>query len=88
MPRVTLFLFPPIVGRSRTVPGLVGSPGPFRCTPRLREALAAWLADRPSRPGVDSVALFTLAQGAGMTADAIADAITAITAAVMRRAAP
>ncbi len=55
--------------KSRTVPA----------HPKLREALAAWLADRPSRPGADSAALFTSARGTRMTTDANADVITAIT---------
>lgn len=46
--------------------------------PRLREALAAWLAERPSRPGADSPALFTSGRGTRMTTDALADVITAI----------
>lgn len=46
---------------------------------RLREALAAWLAERPSRPGADSAALFTSRRGARMTTDAIADVVDAIT---------
>jgi site-specific recombinase XerD len=57
--------------KSRTVPVHV----------RLREALAAWLAERPSRPGADLPALFTSARGTRMTTDAIADVITAITSA-------
>ena len=48
---------------------------------RLRAALAAWLADRSSRPGAGSAALFTSARGTQMTADALADLITAITTA-------
>jgi site-specific recombinase XerD len=55
--------------KSRTVPA----------HPRLREALAAWLADRPSRPGTSSAALFTSSRGTRMTTDAIADVIGAIT---------
>jgi len=49
----------------------------------LREALAAWLAERPAKPGADSAALFTSGKGpkAGtrMTTDGIADVIDAIT---------
>jgi integrase/recombinase XerC len=45
---------------------------------RLREALAAWLAERPSKPGADSAALFTSGRGTRMTTDALADVITAI----------
>jgi site-specific recombinase XerC len=45
---------------------------------RLREALAAWLAERPSKPGADSGALFTSGRGTRMTTDALADVITAI----------
>jgi len=47
--------------------------------PKLREALSAWLAERPSRPGGESAALFTSARGTRMTTDAIADVIDAIT---------
>ena len=32
---------------------------------KLREALAAWLADRPARPGASSVALFPSARAPG-----------------------
>jgi len=49
--------------------------------PKLREALAAWLAERPSHPGAATAALFTSHRGTRLTTDAIADAITAITAA-------
>jgi integrase/recombinase XerC len=45
---------------------------------RLREALAAWLAERPSKAGADSPALFTSGRGTRMTTDALADVITAI----------
>jgi integrase/recombinase XerC len=55
--------------KSRTVP----------VHPKLRQALAAWLAERPSRRGADSAALFTSGRGTRMTTDAIADVITAIT---------
>jgi integrase/recombinase XerC len=55
--------------KSRTVP----------VHPKLREALAAWLDKRPSRPGADSAALFTSSRGTRMTTDAIADVIDAIT---------
>lgn len=44
----------------------------------LREALAAWLAERPSKPGADSPALFTSGRGTRMTTDALADVIAAI----------
>jgi integrase/recombinase XerC len=47
--------------------------------PKLREALAGWLAGRPSQPGADPAALFTSGRGTRMTTDAIADVITAIT---------
>jgi len=57
--------------KSRTVP----------VHPKLREALAAWLAERPSRPGSGSVALFTSGRGTRMTTDALADVIDRITAA-------
>jgi site-specific recombinase XerD len=49
--------------------------------PKLREALAAWLAERPSKPGAESAALFTSSRRTRMTTDAIADVIAAITAA-------
>jgi site-specific recombinase XerD len=45
---------------------------------RLREALAAWLAERPSRPGAGLPALFTSGRGTRMTTDALADVITVI----------
>jgi site-specific recombinase XerC len=48
--------------------------------PKLREALAAWLADRPGRPGADTAALFTSGRGTRMTTDALADVIDRITA--------
>jgi site-specific recombinase XerC len=63
---------------------LVGKGVKTRTVPvhaRLREALAAWLADRPSRSGASPAALFTAARGTRMTTDAIADVITAITTA-------
>jgi len=55
--------------KSRTVP----------VHPQLRDALAAWLAERPSRPGADSAALFTSERGTRMTTDALADVINRIT---------
>ena len=55
--------------KSRTVP----------VHPVLREVLAAWLAERPAKPGADSAALFTSVRGTRMTTDAIADVIAAIT---------
>lgn len=61
-----------IVGKgekSRTVPA----------HPKLREALAAWLSERPSHCGADSPALFISGRGTRMTTDAIADVIDAIT---------
>jgi site-specific recombinase XerC len=45
---------------------------------RLREALAAWLAERPSRPGAGLPALFTSGRGTRMTTDALADVIAVI----------
>lgn len=57
--------------KSRTVP----------VHPKLREALAAWLAERPAHRGADPAALFTSSRGTRMTTDAIADVIGAITAA-------
>ena len=47
--------------------------------PKLREALAAWLKDRPSRRGAGPGALFLSGRGTRMTTDAIDDAIQAIT---------
>jgi site-specific recombinase XerD len=56
--------------KSRTVPLHV----------RLREALAAWLEERPSCPGADDTAALLLSRrGTRMTTDALADVITAIT---------
>jgi len=55
--------------KSRTVP----------VHPKLREALAAWIAERPAKAGADSAALFTSVRGTRMTTDAIADVIEAIT---------
>jgi site-specific recombinase XerD len=55
--------------KSRTVP----------VHPKLREALAAWLAERPERPGADTAALFTSGRGTRMTTDALADVIDRIT---------
>lgn len=49
--------------------------------PMLREALAAWLEERPSKPGAGSAALFPSSRGTRMTTGAIADVITAITTA-------
>ena len=49
--------------------------------PKLREALAAWIEDRPSRRGAGSGALFLSGRGTRMTTDAIDDAIQAITGA-------
>lgn len=48
--------------------------------PKLREALAAWLAERPSKPGADSAALFTSFRATRMTTDALGDVISRITA--------
>jgi integrase/recombinase XerD len=47
--------------------------------PKLRQALAAWLAERPAHRGADPAALFTSSRGTRMTTDAIADVIGAIT---------
>jgi site-specific recombinase XerD len=61
---------------------LVGKGEKSRTVPvhqKLREALAAWIAERPSRPGAASAALFTSVRGTRMTTDAIADVIEAIT---------
>ena len=57
--------------KSRTVPA----------HPKLREALAAWLAERPARPGAEMPALFTSYRGTRMTTDALADVLDRITAA-------
>jgi integrase len=48
--------------------------------PKLPQALAAWFAKRPSRPGADSAALFTSIRGTRMTTDVI-DVITGLTGA-------
>lgn len=61
---------------------LVGKGEKSRTVPvhqKLREALVAWIAERPSRPGADSAALFTSVRGTRMTTDAIADVVEAIT---------
>jgi site-specific recombinase XerD len=58
--------------KSRTVP----------VHPELRDALAAWLAERPARPGARSAALFTSFRGTRMTTDALSDVIDRIAAAV------
>ena len=61
---------------------LVGKGEKSRTVPvhaKLREVLATWLAERPSRRGAQSAALFTSARGTRMTTDAIADVISAIT---------
>jgi site-specific recombinase XerD len=63
-----------IVGKgekSRTVPA----------HPKLREALAAWLAERPSHRGAETAALFTSSRGTRLTTDAVADVIDTITTA-------
>ena len=57
--------------KSRTVP----------VHPKLREALAAWLAERHSHRGAEFAALFISGRGTRMTTDAIADVINAITSA-------
>jgi site-specific recombinase XerD len=61
---------------------LVGKSEKSRTVPvhqKLREALAAWLAERPSYRGAESGALFISVRGTRMTTDAIADVIDAIT---------
>lgn len=61
---------------------LVGNGEKSRTVPvhsKLREALAAWIAERPSKPGSDSAALFTSVRSTRMTTDAIADVIETIT---------
>jgi len=61
---------------------LVGKGEKSRTVPvhqKLREALSAWIAERPSRPGADSAALFISVRATRMTTDAIADVIEAIT---------
>jgi integrase/recombinase XerC len=58
--------------KSRTVPAHAA----------LREALAAWLAERPSYPNAaTSAALFLSGRGTRMTTDALADVIDRITSA-------
>jgi integrase len=47
----------------------------------LREALAAWLAERPGQRGAETAALFTSGRGTRLTTDAIADVLAAITTA-------
>jgi site-specific recombinase XerD len=47
----------------------------------LREALAAWLAERPSWPGADGPALFLSRRGDRLTTDAIGDILARITTA-------
>ena len=47
--------------------------------PKLREALAARLAEPPSRRGADSAALFISGRGGRMTTDATPDVISSIT---------
>jgi integrase/recombinase XerC len=49
--------------------------------PKLREVLAAWLAERPARPGAGLPALFTSYRRTRMTTDALADVLGRITAA-------
>ena len=46
---------------------------------KLREAVAAWLAERPSWPGAGTPALFLGRRGTGLTTDAISDVIEGIT---------
>ena len=47
----------------------------------LREALAAWLAERPGQRGSETAALFISGRGTRLTTDAIADVLAAITTA-------
>ena len=63
---------------------LIGKGEKSRTVPvhaKLREALAAWLAERPSWPGADGPALFLSRRGDRLTTDAIGDVIAGITAA-------
>lgn len=63
---------------------LVGKSGESRTVAvhaMLREALAAWLEERPSKSGAGSAALFPSGRGTRMTAGAIADVIADIAAA-------
>ncbi|SRR5579871_777711 len=64
---------------------LVGKSEKSRTVPahaKLREALAAWLTERPAYPNAgSSPALFLSARGTRMTTDALADVISAICAA-------
>ncbi len=61
---------------------LVGKGEKSRTVPvhqKLREALAAWLAERPAKSGAGSAALFTSFRGTRMTTDALSDVIDRIT---------
>ena len=61
---------------------LIGKGEKSRTVPvhaKLREALAAWLAERPSWPGSETPALFLGRRGTRLTTDAIGDVIEAIT---------
>jgi site-specific recombinase XerD len=63
---------------------LIGKGEKSRTVPvhaKLREALAAWLAERPGWPGADGPALFLSRRGGRLTTDAIGDVIAGITAA-------
>ena len=63
---------------------LIGKGEKSRTVPvhaKLREALAAWLAERPAWPGADGPALFLSRRGDRLTTDAIGDVISGITAA-------
>jgi site-specific recombinase XerC len=68
---------------------LVGKGKKSRIMPahaKLREALAAWLAERPARTGADGSALFLSVRGTRMTTGALADVIAAVVAASGRPA--
>jgi integrase/recombinase XerC len=61
---------------------IIGKGQKYRTVPihaKLREALAAWLLERPGWPGSDGRALFLSRRGGRLTTDAIADIITGIT---------
>jgi integrase/recombinase XerD len=63
---------------------LIGKGEKSRAVPvhaKLREALAAWLAERSAWPGAGRPALFLSRQGGRLTTDAIGDVIASITAA-------
>lgn len=61
---------------------LIGKGEKTRIVPihaKLREAMTAWLAERPSWPGAETPALFLGRRGTRLTVDALGDVIEAIT---------